>query len=182
MKRRIQYRGRPLRTRHGREPGTDSGHYADRAYYCGYIIGTEDLGLGTVSSSSNRGFVLAFDLSGSPIVQRTWETHTSEGACAAVAIDSAGRIFMAGTMYGTTDLGGGPRTVSRSSAFFARYDPDLSHRSDGVITGEGDVQAYGADIGPADGHRGHAQRNGGLGQRPRSSAGESDGFILRFAN
>ena len=91
---------------------------------------------------------------------------------------------MAGTMYGTTDLGGGPRTVSRSSAFFARYDPDLSHRSDGVITGEGDVQAYGADIGPADSTVIAGTLNGtvDLGSEPRSSAGESDGFILRFAN
>lgn len=158
-----------------------------RVHLCGFLLGTEDLGLGLVTSPStggDLGFLLTLDAAGAPEAQRTWFTSSSESACAALNTDTSGRVFVAGSMNGTADFGGGPRTVARTSAFFARYDADLSHRSDGILTGTETIEAFGADIGPADSTviAGNLRGVADLGSGPRSSSGGIDGFIVRFAN
>ncbi len=150
-------------------------------HICGYVFGTEDLGLGPVS---NQGFLLALGRDGTPLAQRTWGASGDE-SCAGIETTAGGSIFVAGTFGGTADFGGGPRSVTGSSAaFFARYRPDLSHRSDGVIDGTDTIQARGAAIGPADSTviAGNMSGTADLGSGPRTSAGGLDGFIVRFAN
>jgi hypothetical protein len=95
----------------------------------GEFVGTINFGGGAHTSPGVAidAFVVALDAAGNHLWSHTWGDSQSQ-ACAGVATDAAGNVFVTGSMSGTVDFGGGPLvTVGGTDAFLVKLSPTGQH-------------------------------------------------------
>ena len=92
----------------------------------GAFAGTVDLGGGplTAQGAAANVFVASFDCGGALRWSKAFGVPTqANDAVAAVAVDAAGNILVAGQFEGTIDFGAGPLTSLKTDGFVAKLSP-----------------------------------------------------------
>lgn len=150
----------------------------------GYFAGELKLSSEVVRTSHGifDGFIACFTSEGDYTWDRVIQGDAS-WSLAALAADSTGDLFMAGSYSGTVNLGGGLVTASGSSeAFVARYTASGAHRWDEGFTTSGWSEATALTVGPGDSTVvvGRFAGTVDLAGRTRTSNGSSDVFVIRL--
>lgn len=102
----------------------------------------------------------------------------------AVAVDPTGKVFVTGSVEGTVDLGGGPKTgPGKLDTFVACYDSSGKHLWSKVVgSSQGD---YGADVAAGTGKVyiiGSFDGQASFGGSPLKNSGSSDIFVASYTD
>ncbi len=155
-------------------------------YVTGYFRGTVDFGGGPVSTSLTSAFLVKYSSTGLHQWSKKLSTSgsgTDEGT--AVAADVNGNVVVGGSVYQTSDFGGGPLTsAGAQDVFLAKFSSSGTHTwskrfggaSDDVVSkvaldGSGNVVATGYFSGSSN-----------FGGGTLSSAGAKDIFVAKYSS
>jgi hypothetical protein len=100
---------------------------SDNVLVTGYVEGVVDFGGGPLPAGGNLDlFVAKFDAAGNHLWSKRWGDNSDQYGYG-IATDSNGNVYVAGTVSGTVDFGGGPTTGGAIDIFLLKLDAAGNH-------------------------------------------------------
>ncbi|HYE76403.1 MAG TPA: hypothetical protein VEI97_00325 [bacterium] len=156
---------------------------AGNTYVAGDFYSTVDFGEGPRTAAGSWDiFLVKLDPAGRYLWDRTWGSPEADFA-QSVTTDATGNIYVAGIYSGPIDFGGGTRANRGDwDAYLLKRAPDGSpvwDRTWGAAQGDA---AWGVTVTSSNSVTvtGRFEETVDFGGGPRTSAGDSDGFIVQF--